>query len=288
MRRSDSAWKVFVLALCFCALATGCDPSFPPSAAFPIATNKAIYSTPADFGLVFEDIEVETTGKDALRGWFVPATDPKATVLIHHGTIVNRSVMLDHCRLLHDHQYNTITYDYRGFGDSDGDAMLTHILDDADAMLAALDSRADRGSDRIILFGSSLGTLPTFAQAARGRHDIIGIVLEGSFPGELPVWSLPLIGLPPIPGASCGIPAELNPMPHALEATVPKLFMQSRDDALTPLDDARRLYEATAGPKQFVELTGPHTRGINVDAAYSAALIEFLDECVAETESNRP
>ena len=42
---------------------------------------------------------------------------------------------------------------------------------------------------------------------------------------------------------------------------MPKLFIHSRDDEIVPLALGRKLYEAAAPPKEFLEITGGHNEG---------------------------
>jgi hypothetical protein len=44
--------------------------------------------SPADIGLVFEDVSVTTPDNDRLHGWYVPAETSRGVVLFFHGIVV--------------------------------------------------------------------------------------------------------------------------------------------------------------------------------------------------------
>ena len=61
--------------------------------------------------------------------------------------------------------------------------------------------------------------------------------------------------------------------------TLPKLFLHARDDEVIPFAHGRRLFEAAAPPKKFVQLQGGHGDAFEVDsAAYFGAIGSFVAE----------
>jgi fermentation-respiration switch protein FrsA (DUF1100 family) len=58
----------------------------------------------------------------------------------------------------------------------------------------------------------------------------------------------------------------------------PLLFLHSPEDAIVPIREGRRLYEAARGPKQFVEVRGGHIYANETDrAVFFGAIREFLE-----------
>jgi len=63
--------------------------------------------------------------------------------------------------------------------------------------------------------------------------------------------------------------------------TCPKLFIHSTDDSLVPIANARKLFEAAAPPKQFLETPGEHnTGGFTYSPEFTARLGTFLVEAL--------
>jgi fermentation-respiration switch protein FrsA (DUF1100 family) len=60
---------------------------------------------------------------------------------------------------------------------------------------------------------------------------------------------------------------------------LPKLFLHALHDEVIPIAHGRRLYEAAAPPKRFVELRGTHGDAFDADsAAYFGAIGRFVSE----------
>lgn len=68
------------------------------------------------------------------------------------------------------------------------------------------------------------------------------------------------------------MPAELNPAVHIGLVALPKLFLQSSADLVTPFEGARRLCDLAPSPKAFIEILGPHTWGVASDPRYRGHL----------------
>ena len=176
----------------------------------PIAMERLV--SLESLGVEHENLVLKTRQDKTVFGWFLPADDPVGTVLIHHGAVTNRSSSLSISFFLHLFGYNVVVYDYQGFGESESEVDLDTILADADAALEWLQRCDYAGTDRIVLYGVSLGTLPTIAQAAASPDDVVGMIVEGSFTTEsLPVMSYFLIGLLPWARGCAGTLSGVGP-----------------------------------------------------------------------------
>lgn len=248
---------------------------------FPLPVIHVVSPWPSAFGLAYEDVQLTSPNGELLYGWYIPVDNARATVLIHHGAVANRSSTAAHYRLYHELGCNVFTYDYQGFGESPQIATLDTILPDADTALAYVQGRRQAGSGPIILFGASMGTLPTFAQAARNPDGVAAIVVEGCFqPPDLPSFSFYFLGITPSPEAFLHIPQALNPDANAPLVTLPKLFMQSRADTTTLFADAQALFNASVEPKTFHEVIGGHLEAVLLDPHYEDYVGDFLDQVV--------
>lgn len=255
----------------------GCDVD--GTGRFPSPAVNFLAPAPSWIGIPYEEVTLETAAGNTVHAWFIPAEAARATVLLHHGAVTNRSATFAHYVLLHGLGYNVLVYDYQGFGESYHTPNLDTILFDANAALAHLQQSQTPGAERIILFGLSLGTLPAIAQAGSSPDRVVGVILEGSFlPDSIPPFSLLLVGVVPWANVIDSVPAELDPNRYIADIAVPTLFLHSRADGVTPFDGATRLYERATGPKQFVEVAGQHILAVYEDPAYAEVLKTFLDE----------
>ena len=112
------------------------------------------------------------------------------------------------------------------------------------------------------------------------------MILDGSFvPESLPPWSFPLLGVIPLPDVIERVAAEypeLDPHRYVGQITLPKLFIQSPQDVVTPFFGAERLYELAPEPKQLVEVFGGHILPSILDPQYAEYLRRFLAQVTGE------
>ncbi|HYH28348.1 MAG TPA: alpha/beta fold hydrolase, partial [Actinomycetota bacterium] len=136
--------------------------------------------TPGDKGLIYRDVELRTSDRLTLRGWYVPSRND-AAVIVLHGSGSNRSTMIDHLTLLARQGYGVLAFDARGHGESEGEAMDFGWLGtrDLDAALDFLAGRADVDPGRVGVFGVSMGAVEALTTAAQDRR-ISAVVSDGA------------------------------------------------------------------------------------------------------------
>lgn len=224
--------------------------------------SRQLPTTPADFGLPFEEITVASDGL-ALAGWFIPARDGARGpgVVVVHGWESTRSRTLPNASLLHALGLHVLTIDVRGHGASPTDGMPISGREfglDAAAAAAALAGRPEVTSVGIL--GHSMGGVGALLAAA--NMPSIAAVVSVSTPADprlLVRETFRMADLPipaPVAGPLAWLTARVyaRPRGHAYEdvsATVaasryrgPILLVQGDQDGLLPLGHLRRLEEA--------------------------------------------
>ena len=270
--------------LCLASLAilasSGCGAYVVEGGLYPLPTIHLVDPQPSEVGLEYANVQLTAESGQTMYAWFIPAENARATVLFHHGALGNRAGCLNHARLLHDLGCNVFVYDYQGFGESWALATLNTLLPDAGVALEYIQVRNETDGLPIILFGTSLGTLPTFAQAAETPRGVVGVVAEGSMvPETLPTNLFFLLGINPGPEAFLDIPHDLDPEVNVPLITLPKLFIHSRSDTATPFASVQQLYDAALDPKELQEVSGDHLAAITMDTArYRSIWSAYLDE----------
>jgi fermentation-respiration switch protein FrsA (DUF1100 family) len=123
--------------------------------------------TPSDLGYAYEDVVVPTADGVDLAGWYLPSTSGAAIVVLH-GAGSTRTSALEHAALLRDAGYGVLMIDSRGFGSSEGDAMIAGWYGDLDidGAVSFLADRPEVDDGRIGLFGLSMGGEEAIAAAA--------------------------------------------------------------------------------------------------------------------------
>jgi fermentation-respiration switch protein FrsA (DUF1100 family) len=137
---------------------------------------RALDASPADLGLDYEDVGIDTADGERLHGWYVPAVspgtgEPRGVLLFFHGNAGNISHRLDSIAIFNRLGLDVLIVDYRGYGRSTGKPTEAGTYRDAQAAWDYL--RRERGvaPGRIVVFGRSLGARSRLAgqSVARSR-----------------------------------------------------------------------------------------------------------------------
>ena len=227
--------------------------------------------SPAEVGLVFEDVEFFAEDAVRLHGWWIPHPQARGTIIYCHGNGANIANRVDLCADLHRLGVNVFIFDYRGYGRSKGWPSEQGTYRDARAAFEVVRARyEDAEAPPVIVYGASLGG-PIAAQLALDKP-VKGLVLEASFPSTVELGRILYPWLPVRWIARYRYDAAAK----VEQCRLPKLFASSSEDQLVPFELGRALYDQAAEPKEFVELRGPHDEGgWNYTPAYWSALEKF-------------
>ena len=234
----------------------GCLSLSPPAVRWP---DDPIVYQPSPFpngdwrpmALQFEDANFEADDGTKLHGWFCPCENPRAVVLFAHGNAGNVSHRADRLRMLqHDMHVAVLTFDYRGYGRSQGVPSETGVLRDARAARRWLAERTGVQETEIVLMGESLGGGVAVDLAA--KDGAAGLILESTF------TSLPDVAQKQAPylPAKMLMHNRLNSLSKISNYQGPLLIAHGDADRLIPLAQARQLLEAAPGPKHLVVIPG--------------------------------
>ncbi len=205
--------------------------------------------TPADYGVPFEAITVDTGEGDRLHAWMMRASRPRANVVYFHGNGGSLSNWAPILTAIVQHGYSVFAFDYRGYGLSTGRPTERGLYHDVGAIV----NRAWReGAEGVptIYWGRSLGgAIAAYAATVRAPD---GIILESAFPtGRAAVRdSTPLVILSLL--ASYRFPTA----DFANRAKRPVLVMHGNRDSVIPFALGQELFEKLTVPKQFVVIEG--------------------------------
>jgi fermentation-respiration switch protein FrsA (DUF1100 family) len=202
-------------------------------------------------------------------------SDAGPWVLFLHGNAatIASNVNISHYRHLREIGLNVLAPEYQGFGGLDG--VPTEPALDADARAAYDYLRTTRHVEpsRIVVYGWSLGSAVAVDLASQVEQ--AAVILEGA------PASLVDIGRRRYPF----FPIRLlmrNPFDSIRKidrVRSPILFLHSPDDAVIPIAEGRRLFEAARGDKVFVEVRGGHVNASDVDAQrFYGAIRPFLEQ----------
>jgi alpha-beta hydrolase superfamily lysophospholipase len=170
-----------------------------------------VESSPADFGLAFEDVRI-SAGDHELVGWFVRApadeptedsstpespapkrrravkaaatTGPRPGIVVVHGWESNRGRTFAHVRYLHAAGFHCLVFDVRGHGDSPSETLPINVPEFADDTIAAVRWLAARPEVSAVgVLGHSMGAAGAIVAAS--REPAIKAVVSMSAPADL-------------------------------------------------------------------------------------------------------
>lgn len=230
-----------------------------------------IESTPAHWGLSYEDVRLETEDGVALHGWYVPAEDAKQVVLFLHGNAGNISHRRESVGIFVGLGFDVFIFDYRGYGLSEGAPSEKGLYSDALAAWRYLTGQRGFDPADVVVFGRSLGG----AVAARLASEVTprAVVLESTFSSarDFAARVFPLLSRVVV------LRYDFNSADAIRHARAPVLVLHSPEDEIMPFELGRRLFAAAPEPKEFVTLRGDHNYGFSMSRPeYDRALRDFL------------
>lgn len=240
---------------------------------FPELPSRRVDATPADIGLTFETVTLNTPDGEKLAGWYIPAPAARGTLLYLHGNGGNIGHRLDPIGVFHRLRLNIFIIDYRGYGASTGKPSEEGTYQDALAAWNFLTQRKHVRPERIILFGESLGG--SIAARLAARHTPAGLVVYASF------TSVPDLAkaLYPMFPASRLARYRYDTQAALKQVNCPVLILHGREDEIVPFSHGQALLGAANEPKRLVELRGGHNDALMVSREIYAREVEaFLQQ----------
>lgn len=249
------AFQRILSILGLCLLLNGCSHMM----FYPM---KDHVTDPRQLGLNSEDVYLHTEDGLRLHGWFLRAQQvEQGTILFLHGNGENISTHLRSVWWLPAQGYNVFLLDYRGYGKSQGSPSLTGLHRDMESALQHLFQRQDIDTNRIIVFGQSIGAAVSISTLADSpyRHRVTGLVVEGGFPSYRQLardllsrsWLTWLFQWP----LSYSIPDDYQPGTDiARLSPMPILIIHSQADQIIPFAHGEHLFEVAPEPKRFWRL----------------------------------
>lgn len=242
--------------------------------------------TPARADLEYRDIHLSAADGTRLHAWWLPAkagVQVKGTVLHLHGNGGNLAWHLGGVHWLPEQGYQVLMLDYRGYGLSAGKPRLPEVYQDIDAAFAWLDQAPQVQGAPLFLLGQSLGgalAVHYLAEHPERQSTLQAIALDGvpasyrdvaqhALSKSWLTWPLqvPLSWL--VPDGDSAI--------HSIDrlAGAPLLIYHSVDDAIVPLSNGQRLYQAARPPRAFQATRGPHVQTF-AEPAWRQSLLAFF------------
>lgn len=264
-----------VLALAGCS---GCSGVF-------LQPDRRLHAKPEQVGAKWEEARFASADGTPLTGlWLSARPGPGKGVLVQfHGNGENMTSHFLYVWWLTLEGWDVLAFDYRGYGASGGKKSLAGSVEDG---VAALRYAREKAAGRpLAVVGQSLGGALALASLEKdGGEGVKALVLDSTFASYRAIAREKL-----------GLLWLTWPLRHPLSLLVgdslaaerfarrrkpvPLLFFHGEGDPVVPLHHGRRLFDAAAGPKEFVAVPGSgHTEALGARRAeFKDRLVAFLD-----------
>ncbi|MCH7605435.1 alpha/beta fold hydrolase [Patescibacteria group bacterium] len=210
-------------------------------------------ATPADFGLDFETITMETDDGVAIKGWFIPQPNTDKIIIALHGYPADKGDILPSLVFLHQ-DFNLLLFDFRYFGQSDGFYSTVGAREIYD-LFAAVEFAKERGFTKIGIWGFSMGGAVALMGASK-TSEIKAVVSDSSYASlsllvKEPYRNLAFLKYPLAfftglwSKIFLGISIdEVSPAKKVMGMKIPILLIHSSGDKVIPFSHALLLKEA--------------------------------------------
>jgi fermentation-respiration switch protein FrsA (DUF1100 family) len=198
--------------------------------------------------LQFHDVFFAAEDGTKLHGWYCPADNPRAVVLVSHGNAGHVASRAPWLRLLQTKtRVSVFMFDYRGYGRSEGTPTVAGVIQDATAARAKLCELAGVKNSELLLMGESLGGAVAVQLAADSPPR--GLILQSAFSSLRDVADVHY------PKLSWLVPRnKFNSVKQIVHYRGPLLQSHGSEDRTIPFSSGEKLFRAANEPKQFVTI----------------------------------
>jgi uncharacterized protein len=236
---------------------------------------------PAALGPGGRSLRLGGTNGVTLGAWYCAASAARPLVILFHGYTGEKTQMLLEAKALLGMGFPVLLVDFRGSGESSESYTTIGYAEAEDVTTAVEFARDQLGHARVVLYGESMGAVAILravhSQAVRPE----AIIVEGVFDRMLRTvrHRFEIAGVPSFPAADLlvlwgGFQAGFNgfrhnPVDYAGSVSCPILFLHGTADPRARLEEAREVFAAVPGAKQFHEFAG---------AGHEAGVVRFRGE----------
>lgn len=224
--------------------------------------------SPTQLGLQYKELLLKTSDNVQLHGWHLPAQGKsQGTIVFFHGNAENITTHIASIYWLPPQGYEVFTFDYRGYGKSNGEPTVDGVILDAVTVLEYVTNTLDR--QNVVVLGQSLGCVVALNAVAQleDRSHLKAVAVDSCFSGFREIAREKLSNLwitwPLQYPLSYAFTSSHNPL-TLIEflSPIPTLVIHGNADHIIPMHHGVRLFESALPPKYFWEIE----RGRHIDS----------------------
>ena len=233
---------------------------------FPL---RELSQTPADWGLGYEDVTLDTADNVRLHGWYIPNPQSEQVLLFFHGNAGNISHRRDSIELFHRLGLNIFIIDYRGYGKSEGTiSSQNQIFKDVQTVYENLKSRYNE--DKIIVLGYSIGTGIATKLASKNNPKLL--ILQAPYYSMVDMMKR---YYPIIPTFLLKYKFETNI--YIKDCKVPIVIFHGNRDTVIPYESSRKIKELIKDAGTLIIMHGQGHNGMSNNMKYLTELKKILE-----------
>lgn len=214
-------------------------------------------------------IKIDVGNGEAIRGRYLENPDAEYTILYNHGNNEDIGMNLHCLRRFRERGFSVLTYDYRGFGLSEGKSTEKNTYRDAQSAYDYLVKVKNVPPSRIIVMGRSLGG-GVAVELARA-NSVAGLIMQSTF-----------ISINRVVAGGQVVPFDkYKSISRIGKVNCPTLVIHGTADSLVKFWHGEKLYEAAKQPKAYLWVKGAdHEDDIAAiaGAKYWQAIESFTDK----------
>jgi fermentation-respiration switch protein FrsA (DUF1100 family) len=274
--------------------------------------SKDVRGTPESYKLTYEEVSFKSTDGTTLTGWFVPAIGcvtkcsppwselprgtAKGTVIHFHGNAENISNHFAFVSWLPAEGFNVFTFDYRGYGKSEGKPKREGVYQDCMAALEYITKRPDINPDKIVLLGQSLGGANAVAIMNEPcARKVRAIAVDSAFYSYRlivrdKIRQIPILSILRWPLSFLIVSNSRSPE-YAIDkiSPIPILIIHGTKDEVVPYRHGQMLFDSAKEPKEFITVgNGMHTDALGYNTVYQKRLLDFYLKALDSEQAKSP
>ena len=218
------------------------------------------YQTNQDF------VKLKSKNRTQITGIYLPLPKAEYTILYSHGNGEDLGEILPRLRDLRDIGFNIFSYDYQGYGTSQGRPSVAGAYQDVNAAYEYLTQKLGIPANKIIVYGYSVGGGPSVDLAS--RQPVAGLVIESSFTTAFRV----VTGIPVYPFD------KFPNIDNIKNVNCPVLVIHGNADRVIPFSHGQQLFAMVDQPKLSFWVNGAgHLNLLEVAGEeYVKVMTEFI------------
>jgi alpha-beta hydrolase superfamily lysophospholipase len=248
--------------------------------------------SPGVMGAPQQEVVIRSHDLIELSGWWVAGENPDSVAILCHGFCLSKGELSPVAYLLWEHGMSCLLFDFRAHGKSSGGTCSLGYHEKDDVVSAIEWIRKGNPNARIVLIGSSMGSVASALAWEENPDAVQALVLDSAYANlgkAVNGWWRFLGGgwlsVLLYPAAFLGVlTLKVNPfavkLPPSLKSLAgkPVLFMHGTDDKVVPAKEAgKNLYALGPGTEAVWFSHSNHSEGRwEQPETYRTALLDFL------------